>query len=277
MNVGMPSGDVDALGPWLGVLHLVAAGLLVPLVLAWARDRRRRVLIGSALGTVLAATVIYVNAIQPRDIPIDWITVLHESMERKTIMHLYTRGVHAGANFAFVVSKIARGGVPTLHDVVWLNLLLAVVNAVIFFHIALRIVSPVWALVWTAVMALNPATFFASFSELPTNLLTLYFLCALLAWDVLHDPSQKRVWRILAVACCAALTIAVALTRFEVALVGLTALGLEALYRGVGPERWRASGERLATAGQRLLAFLSDHPSRSCCCARWVCNSRSRG
>ena len=260
MNVGMPSGDVDALGPWLGVLHLVVAGLLVPLVLAWAQDRRRRVLIGSALGTVLAAAVIYVKALQPRDIPIDWITVLHESMERKTIMHLYTRGVHAGTNFAFIVSKIARGGVPTLHDVVWLNLLLAVVNAVIFFHIALRIVSPVWALVWTAVMALNPATFLASFSELPTNLLTLYFFCALLAWDVLHDPSQKRVLRVFAVACCAALTIAVALTRFEVALVGLTALGLEALYRAVGPERWRASGERLATVGQRLLEFLSDHP-----------------
>src|SRR5437879_6502865 len=207
MNVGMPSGDVDALGPWLGVLHLVAAGLLVPLVLAWARNRRRRVLIGSALGTVLAAAVIYVKALQPRDIPIDWITVLHESMERKTIMHLYTRGVHAGTNFAFIVSKIARGGVPTLHDVVWLNLLLAVVNAVIFFHIALRIVSPVWALVWTAVMALNPATFLASFSELPTNLLTLYFFCALLAWYVLHDPSLSHDFMLFRGAYCAASTI----------------------------------------------------------------------
>ena len=204
--------------------------------------------------------VIYVHAVQPRDIPIDWITVLHESMGRKTIMHLYTRGVQAGANFAFVVSTIAHGTAPTLHDLVWLNLLLAIVNAVIFFHVALRIVSPVWALVWSAVFALNPATFLASFSELPTHLLTLYFFAGLLAWDVLYDPSHNPALRILAAVCCAALTLLVGLTRFEVALVGVTALTLQATYQALGPQRWSAARERLATAVRPPLIFLSDHP-----------------
>ena len=36
--------------------------------------------------------------------------------------------------------------------------------------------------------ALNSATFQASFSELPTNLLALYFLAGVVAWSVLNDP-----------------------------------------------------------------------------------------
>ena len=209
MNVGMPPGDAEALRPLLVALHLIAAALLVPLIFAWAHDRRRRLFIASLLGTVLAVTLIYVNAVQPPDIPIDWITVLHESMGRKTIMHLYTRGVQAGANFELIASSIAPGHTPNLHDVVWMNLLLALVNAVIFLHIALRIVSPIWAVVWTAVFALNPATFLASFSELPTHVIALYFFAGLLAWDLLQDSSRALAVRIMAAVSCTALTILV--------------------------------------------------------------------
>ncbi|TMA32163.1 MAG: hypothetical protein E6J79_19340, partial [Deltaproteobacteria bacterium] len=261
MNVGMPPGDAEALRPLLVALHLIAAALLVPLILAWAQDRRRRLFIASLLGTVLAVTLTYVNAVQPHDIPIDWITVLHESMGRKTIMHLYARGVQAGANFAFVLSGIAPGHVPNLHDVVWMNLLLALVNAVIFLHIALRIVSPIWAVVWTAVFALNPATFLASFSELPTHVIALYFFAGLLAWDLLQDSSRALAVRIMAAVSCTALTILVGLTRFEVALIGVTALALQALYQSLGRHRWSAAHEWLTSACRRALIFLSDHPA----------------
>jgi hypothetical protein len=78
-------------------------------------------------------------------------------------MHLYARGAHAGANFSFIVSAVAAGEVPNLHDLVWLNVLLALVNAAVFLHFAIYITGPVWAIPWTMVFALNPATFFASF------------------------------------------------------------------------------------------------------------------
>ena len=261
MNVGMPPGHAEALRPLLVALHLIAAALLVPLIFAWAHDRRRRLFIASLLGTLLAVTLTYVNAVQPPDIPIDWITVLHESMGRKTIMHLYTRGVQAGANFEFIASSIAPGHTPNLHDIVWMNLLLALVNAVIFWHIALRIVSPIWAVVWTAVFALNPATFLASFSELPTHVIALYFFAGLLAWDLLQDSSRTLGVRIMAAVCCTALTILVGLTRFEVALIGVTALALQAVYESLGWHRWSAAHEWLTRPCQRALIFLSDHPA----------------
>src|SRR5262249_15943488 len=162
-----------ALRPLLLVAHGVAVALLVPLLLAWARHPGRRLLVVSACSAVVGVVIVYCATVRPTDIPIDWVTVLHESLGRKTIMHLYTRGVQRGANFGFVLSAIAAGQAPTLHDVVWLNLLLALVNAAIFFHVALYVVGPLWAVVWTLVFALNPPTFLASFSEFPTNLLAL--------------------------------------------------------------------------------------------------------
>jgi hypothetical protein len=262
MNIAMPPGDLESLRPMLAALHLLALALLVPVVLAWARHGRRRLLVASAFSTVLAIMLIYLKAIRASDIPVDWITIVQEGLERKSIFHLYTRGVHAGANFAFVVSAAAAGTAPTLHDVVWLNLLLALVNAAIFLHVAAYITGSVWALPWTLVFALNPATFQASFSELPTNLLALYFLAAVIAWAVLNDPlPQPAAIRKMAYGLGAVLTVLVGLTRFEVGLIGAVALALHAAHALLGADWWSAAGRRLRAAGERPLVFFADHPA----------------
>jgi hypothetical protein len=193
---------------------------------------------------------------------VDWITVLTRGFERKSIMHLYARGAHAGTNFNFVLSTISAGPAPTLHDVVWLNLLLALINAAIFLHIAVHAARPPWALAWTLIFAMNPATFLASFSELPTNLLALYFLVGFFAWVVLNDSlPQPRLIRAAAGILCALLTVLVAFTRLEVSLIGVIALVLYAGRHLLGADGWPVVRERLRSACEHALAFLSHHPA----------------
>jgi hypothetical protein len=120
----------------------------------------------------------------------------------------------AGINLDFIFSA-AAGAVPTLRNV-WLNLLLALVNAALFLHFAVHVAKPVWAVVWTIIFAMNPAMFLASFSELPSNLLAFYFLIGLFAWVVLNDLlPQPRAIRAAAGILCLVLTGLVALTRVE--------------------------------------------------------------
>jgi len=244
----------------LGALHLVVALLLVPIVCAWARHPGRRRVALSAVLSVAAVAVVYLSRVRPSDIPIEWITVLHEGLGYKTILHLYTRGVHAGVNFAYVLGCIARGPTANLHEVVWLNVFLAFVNAVIFAHVAVRIAGVTWGIVWTLVFALNPATLLAAFSELPTNVLALYFFVGLIAWLVLTDPlPQPRLLRAAGYAVCAIVTLLVSLTRPELGSIGLTALGLETMHWLVPAGTWDAGVERLQAVAQRTVAFLADH------------------
>lgn len=245
----------------LAALNLLAAALLAVVGPAWARHGRRRLLAASAFVCVAAIVVLYVFTVQPNEIPTDWITVLTRGFERKSIMHLYARGAHAGANFGFVTAAVGAGA-PSLYDVVWLNLLLALVNAAVFAHVAFHVAPPAWALVWTAVFALNPATFLASFSELPANLLSTYFLAGLVGWAVLTDAlPQPRAIRVAAAALCVLLTILVAYTRLEVALIGVVALTLCGAHRLLGARRWSELWQGPRRIGERLLAFLSDHPA----------------
>jgi len=233
---------------------------LFVVAVAWGRQARRRRFLVSACIAVAAITLAYLMTVRPSDIPVEWITILTRGFERKSIMHLYTRGAHAGPNFAFVLSAIARGSAPNLHEVVWLNLLLALINAAIFLHVAIYLTGALWALPWTLVFALNPAMFLAAFSELPTNLLALYFLAGLLGWAVLKDAwAQPRSIRAAAAILCAALTVLTALTRSEVAAIGMIALSLQGGFVLLGAERWSAAWQRLRTVGERLLGLLSNH------------------
>lgn len=246
----------------LAALHLVALALFVLLVLAWGRHGRRRILVASAVMTVSAIVLTYVATVRPNNIAIDWITILSHGLGGKSIMHLYARGLNVGASFGFVVGAVAAGTVPNLHDVVWLNLLLALINAAIFFHVAVHVVGLVWALPWTLAFGLNPAMFMASFSELPTQLLALYFSTALIAWAVAVDAlPQPRVMRGAAYVLCAVLTLLAGLTRSEVALIGGVALALHAAHALLGPESWSAATQRLRDACRQPLVFLDDHPA----------------
>lgn len=244
----------------LGILHLVALALLLVCLATWSRDPDRRRLVRVGGLTVLAIVAVYLLAVDPEDIPIDWVTLIHEGLGYKNIRHLYGLAVHAGTNFTVVTSALADGPHPTLRDVVWLNLLLAMVNAVFFLCVARAATGWVWAAVWTLAYALNPATFLAAFSELPTNVLALYFLAAAIGWAVLVDPSSPRPARLAGLALCAIMTLFSALTREEVGIVGLAALAVWVVPILIGPASWEAGWRRLAAAGEHLLAFLAARP-----------------
>lgn len=246
----------------LSVLHALAIVLLAIVLFAWCRHGRRRAVVTAGLLTVLAVTLTYLIAVQAEDIPTEWVTILHHGLGRKAIMHLYGRGAHVGENFVFVLSVAAGWHWPTLHNVVWLNLLLALVNATIFLFVAGYVAGPAWMLPWTLVFALNPAMFLAAFSELPTNLLGLYFLLGVIAWAVVTDPlPQARGARAAAYGLVAVLTILAALTRPEVAILGIVALAVEAAYYFLGEDSWSAAWHRLGQSCARVIAFLDDHPT----------------
>ena len=245
----------------LAGLNLVALLLLIVCLAAWARHPGRGRLVRGGGLTMLAIAVVYLLAVQPSDIPIDWVTLVHEGLGYKNIRHLYGLAVHAGANFAVLTNAIAAGAHPTLFEVVWLNLLLAMLNAVFFFCVARAATGTLWAVVWTAAYALNPATFTAAFSELPTNLLAFYFLAGVVGWAVLVDPqAQPRAARAAGFVLCALLTLFSALTREEVGFVGIVALGAYALHAMIGAARWQAALGRLATAGEQAIAYLAARP-----------------
>lgn len=255
------SGTGAAWYALLFTLNAVALALCIAMTLAWARHGRRGVFAAGAGLTVFAASFAYAATVAPGDIPTEWVTILHHGLGRKAIMHLYAHGAHAGENFAFVVSTVAAGNNPTLYDVVWLNLLLSLVNAIVFLFIAAYVAGPAWALPWTLVFALNPAMFLAAFSELPTHLLALYFLAGVVAWAVATDPlSQPRGIRVAAHVLCALLTLLVALTRADAALLGVVALGVQASYLGLGRQTWTAAWRRIGEICTSLLRLLDDHP-----------------
>jgi hypothetical protein len=246
----------------LSGLHLTAFALLVAVATAWGRHPGRRLLVASGVATVLSIVLVYVSTVRPRDIPIDWVTILHQTMGQGSISHLYGRGAHTGANFRFVLEALAEGGAPNLYEVVWLNLLLALVNAAAFLHVALHVAGRVWALPWVLVFSLNPAMFQASFSELPTHLLGLYFLLGVLAWAVFKDTLPQPKWvRVAALVLCAILTFLAFLTRLDASVIGVVALASHLAFALVGPLRWGAAVERMRDAGGKLLAFLATHPA----------------
>lgn len=261
MGVGQAFWGTALDSRWvLSLLHVLVLALMLVVVVAWGRGGSRRRLVVSGLLSVSVTIVAYVRMVHPGDIPIAWITILSHGLEGKSIMHLYGRGLNVGMDFDFVLGAVA-GGAPTVRDAVWLNLLLAGIDALIFFHIALYVTGPLWAVVWTLVFALNPAMFLASFSELPTHLLALYFLLGVLGWAAAVDEQPRpAVLRAAAYLACAVLTLLVALVRLEVALIGVVALALQAGYALCGARRWSAATRRLLDACERPLAFLSDHP-----------------
>ncbi|MEO8603961.1 MAG: hypothetical protein ABI629_15405 [bacterium] len=250
--------------PWhseLALLHLVALLLLVPVVLAWARHERRWRPVAAAGAMALLVSVVYLARVRPGDIPTDWITIIHEGLGLQSVLHLYARGVHAGMNFGYVVGAVAAGAHATLHDVVWLNLWLALVNAVLFGVLAVCIAGLRWGVVWTLVFALNPATFLAAFSELPTNLLALYFLAGVMGWLTLTDERpQPRPIRLAAFGLCAVLTLLSALTRTEVGMLGGLALAVYSAQALLGAARWEEIGQRLYDLCERLLTYLAARP-----------------
>ena len=239
-------------------LNGAAIVLLVVVGGAWGRHRGRRAVGSLGMLTAAAVAVAYFAFVRSADIPLEWLTVLHYGSEESNITQVYARGAHTGPNFPALVEFVAAGTPTTLYDVVRMNLGLALVNLVAFLSIATHLQGGWWAIPWALVFCLNPATFLASFSELPSNLLHWYFLSGVVAWATLNDTEPQPRWvKILAALLLCLLTVLVASTRTEMAVTGIVALGVWTAHCLTGEAAWAAGEARARRALQAALAFLS--------------------
>ena len=259
-------------GVLLGI-NAAAALLLLVVVAAWARHRGRRAIGFIGLLAAVGTAIAYFSQVRAADIPTEWLTVLHYGSEEMNIAHLYARGAHVGRNFPLAVTVVAGGARLTLNDVVRMNLGLALVNLIAFFCIATRVQGGWWAIPWTLVFAFNVATFMASFSELPSNLLHLYFLSGVIGWATLNDYEPQPRWvRAAAALLLCALTVLMASTRSEMGMIGGVALGVWAAHSLLGEDSWAACLAQVRRAVQWAASFLSRRPALIAlfCLAGWL-------
>ncbi len=200
------------------VLLLVAGPLWTrPALLAW-----------SALA--LAATAagwwwLFISQ-EASDLPLTWITVLHEGPTSQNIEFLYGRNRHTGPNHTLMTWLLAGDGRFGLRDMVRLNLGLAGLNAAMLLAIGRALLGRLLpALLIVALFAGNAAAVHAAASELAAGLSTTLFLLATAAVLALGDPATASPWRrwgtLLAVVLATAL---MGMTRTEAAGFGLVAL-----------------------------------------------------
>src|SRR5205814_10634369 len=157
---------------------------------------------------------------------------------------------------------------------------LALVNVVGLFSIAAWLQGILWAIPWTLVFAVNPAILLPSFSELPTNLLTLYFLAGVIAWATLNDTERQPGWaKAAAVLLLCLLTLCMAYTRTEIAVTGTVALGVWGAHALLGEDRWNEYGVRARKAVLKPLALLSRRPALIAlfCFAGWAISCEGGG
>lgn len=240
----------------LGAVLLGAA-----VAIGWARHPGRRLYAATTFAALGLAGFAYLSLVTAQDIPVSWLTVMHYGSEKLNIAHLYGRGVHAGDNFTAVTEWVSGNDPLRLRHVVHLNLGLAVLNAVAFFALAVRLQSIGWAIPWTLAFSFNPSLFYAAFSELPAHLTHAYLFTSVLAWAALTDGQpQPRWFRGLALLLLSLLTALVAATRIEASIPGVVALATWAIPSCLGEARWIDLRTRTWNGIARPLAFLSAHP-----------------
>ena len=207
---------------------------------------------------------------QVGDIPLAWITVLHEGPTAQNIEFLYGRNRHTGPNHTLLVWLFAGGDSVGLRDMVRLNLALSAANAMMLLALGRALMGRIWpALLLTALFVGNAAALRAAGSELAaplTGTLLLLTAAALLALgesptgsadsaERNGEPARAPRWRWwITVATVALLTGLLALSRTEMAGFGLMALAV-----GVA-HRWPGDGWLRATAwwsGLRSLGWPS--------------------
>lgn len=231
----MTPTDADLAWPTL-MSHAVALASWLALVLHWLRrspSSRRDFGVAALLAVVIAA--VFAWAVDPAAIPTRWITALHEGRAERTIRHLYGISTHAESNWYGVVSWLRSDPAMGARDLVRLNLGLGALNTVLL-AVALRamLASRLLAALLTLCWAASANHVNAMCSELPSELLSTYFLLALLPVAVFEaEPAPRRgnaaLLAIANVACWASLA---ALTRPETLAIGVPAV-LAMLLRAV--------------------------------------------
>jgi tetratricopeptide (TPR) repeat protein len=201
-------------------------------------------------------------------IPADWVTPMHEGTGRTDLLQLYGEAAHAGLNFGLVRRLWQGPGRRDLRGVVRMNAALAGLNACLYLLAAWSVLESLLpALGFALLFAANRNYVHAALSEVPGQLLTLYFLLGVLAAAVLRARGRIGAWRAWAAwLMLAALTLLAGRTRLETVMTGVlaAALGLARLARAAEDVRgdflwrrlkgvldWGAAGKAL------LLLFLA--------------------
>ena len=235
-------------------LHLFAIVGWLALFVLWLRHHpsARPLALGAAL--VVGLTLVGFHAIDPAAIPSRWISALHEGGSGRNILQLYARTTHAGPNFRAVVSVFSADSSPSIRDIVRMNLWLASLNVVLLAFVlrqatGRRLSAALLAVAWVA----NPNSINAMFSELPSELLTTYFLLSVLPVAVFESLGSPRrgPWAALCIANVACWGALAGLTRIEWLVIGLPTLGtmvLRAAVPDASIEAW------LRTLVQRAIA-----------------------
>ena len=223
------------------VLHLFAIVGWLALVVVWLRHNpSARPASGLAAVLVFGLTLAIFHWIDPAEIPSRWISALHEGGSERNILQLYARTTHAGPNFRAMVSVFSADASPSIRDIVRMNLWLASLNLVLLMFVlwqvtGRRLLAVFLALAWAA----NPNSINAMFSELPSELLSTYFLLSVLPMAVFESLGSLSCgfWAVLCTANVACWTTLAVLTRTEWLVLGLTTLATMVLRTAV-PDAW---------------------------------------
>lgn len=240
------------------VAHGAALLLVAALLVAWCRlHPKRRALTATAVIAMVGLTVA-VRRVPSSAVPAAWATTLQEGLDAQNIRALHGLGAHAGRNFVNVIRALADSDMPTLHDVVRMNLWLAGMNAIAFFVVARHALERrVTAALFTLVFAGNLVSLHASVSELPAELCAAYFFMGVVGAAVLGERARAPRWtKPAALALLALLTGLAAFTRLEIAGIGALALAVGSAPFVLGEARW-------AKARAAIAAWLAGIPSWS--------------
>lgn len=221
--------------------HVALIGLTALQLVAWCRlHPERRVGVEIGVFVALMFTHAFFTWVPSTAIPAAWVTALQEGLDAQNILTLYGRGVHAGPNFRFLTVALAGADVPTLRDVVRMNLWFAGLNAIVFFLLARHVLASRWAAaLFTLAFVGNVVFLHASLSELPSQACTTYFFVGVLAAAVLGERARlKAPVAFAALATLALLTVLTALTRPELAGFGVLALAVAGAPFALGEPRW---------------------------------------
>jgi hypothetical protein len=235
---------------WL-IANGVAVGLSVAVLAVWARQRPEvRAQVLPAAICVAAAVALALLFFKPSQVPTGWITVLMEGRSIRNVQQLYGQGSHFGSGFQFFGDWLAGHDVTTLRAVVHANVILAIVNALLFFFLASYVLgSPFGGLLFALGYAANLNTLHAAFSETPAMLWTTHFLLACAAAALIDDAQASFRLRCAAVAWLALLVWLAGQLRSELLVIGVPAVGA-AVVRTCG---WESTLHR---AGKAAVDFL---------------------
>ncbi len=229
---------------FLAVVLSVGRALLIRF--PWARSLALAIVL--ALFALIAAAVVF-------DLPTQLaqrVTVMHEGNTEQNIKHLYGEGVHAAQGFRIWVSALSGGGRGDVRRVATANLILAVVNALLFLGIAWRLIgrSP-WALLFVGWFFVNWPMYNAAHSELSATLVTFLFLLGTATFGLYQATDRRfprRAWILMLMA-----TVFAGLLRYEYAIPGLLALG----WLGLEKRHTWLAGKPSTPSGSKLLIALA--------------------